>query len=204
MLLTRYPGFRNPVLESQATFRALLNAMAHPGTIFNVDVPVEHPTELAATSTAVCLTLFDLDTTVWLQPCFGAEVRQWLAFHTGCRMSEDAAAADFALVGNPSDMPSLLQFGTGEPETPEASTTAIVQVQQFDRGEAVTLRGPGIQTERAFAVEPLPVDFWAQRQAMTRDYPLGVDVMFCSDRLIAALPRTTAIEIVANPLDSEA
>ena len=76
-------GFDNPPLASQSVFRAIMDAMARPGTLRPVTARVVPPVPLSATAGAVVLTLCDHDTPLWLDPALevSADVRGWLGFH---------------------------------------------------------------------------------------------------------------------------
>jgi alpha-D-ribose 1-methylphosphonate 5-triphosphate synthase subunit PhnH len=59
------PGFENPVLGPQQTFRAILEAMAKPGIPVKIKSRLYFPEGLNTASAAVCLTLFDNETPLW-------------------------------------------------------------------------------------------------------------------------------------------
>ena len=59
-------GFATPVLSAQTTFRAVLNALARPGSVHPMTVAVSVPPPLAAGAAAIALTLCDHDTPIWL------------------------------------------------------------------------------------------------------------------------------------------
>ena len=60
------PGFHDPQLDAQRVFRQLLQAMARPGQIVPIDRLPEAPKPLSGGAAALALTLFDLDTPIWL------------------------------------------------------------------------------------------------------------------------------------------
>ena len=59
-------AFPAPVLASQATFRALMDAVARPGTVKPLPPAAAAPPPLSATAAAVALTMLDYETPVWL------------------------------------------------------------------------------------------------------------------------------------------
>ncbi len=86
------PGFADAGAQSQRCFRAVLDAMAHPGRIVAVTGPTP-PAPLHAATGAVLLTLLDADTPTWLDgACAPAE--SWLAFHCGALLVAPAQAGD--------------------------------------------------------------------------------------------------------------
>lgn len=181
------PGFADKVSDAQQTFRAVLNAMAHPGQIQTVDANLQPPDGFSQAMAAVCLTLLDLDVQVWLQPEISHACRDWLVFHTGCRLSEDPGQADFAVVCD--RQLDLTAFNPGTPEYPEASTTILLQLESLLRGEQVAFQGPGIQTEIPVTL-PVSSQFWQQWQQNHQRYPLGTDVFCLAGNQILGLPRS--------------
>lgn len=189
MVLTQLPGFRDPVHDAQRTFRALLTALSQPGTP-HTPAMLTPPPGLTPSCAAAALTLFDLETAVWLQPGLPAAAQNWLLFHTGCRFTDTSATADFAIVAEVATMPTLASFNWGTPEYPEASTTLLLQTAPGDR--PVTLQGPGILNQVEMAVA-LPTSFWQQWQTMTTHFPLGLDLWCCSPTQVWGLPRTARL-----------
>ena len=62
------PRFTDPVDEAQATFRAVLDAMARPGRLHRVGTRLTAPAPLDQATAAVLLTLVDNETPLWLEP----------------------------------------------------------------------------------------------------------------------------------------
>ena len=60
------PGFGDPVFGSQNVFRAVLSAISRPETIVDLQLTLEAPQALFLTTAAICRTLLDSDTPVWL------------------------------------------------------------------------------------------------------------------------------------------
>lgn len=195
-MLTHLPGFRDPIHDSQQTFRALLNALARPGQPQPI-TQLTAPNGLGAGCAAAALTLFDLETTVWLQPGLSKAVHGWLLFHTGCKFTDHPRTADFALIWDVQALPHLDAFHWGQPEYPEASTSLLLQLPDLSGGDSITLRGPGILREVDVNL-PVGADFWSQWQAMTRCYPLGLDSWCFSRHQVLGLPRTARPDIEKN------
>ena len=76
------PGFAAPVLDAQASFRAVLEAMSRPGRIITLAAGAPAPAPLNAAAAAALLTLADAETPVWSDA--GPAVAEWLGFHAGC------------------------------------------------------------------------------------------------------------------------
>lgn len=189
-MITPLPGFQDAVHEAQTTFRALLEAIAHPGRSCPVPSAVTPPKGMSPACAAACLTLLDLETQVWLQP--GWDIGSWLRFHTGCRFTDDPSQANFALIWNIAQSPDLQSFNPGTPEYPELSTTLLIQVERLVDGEIVTLQGPGILDRRAIAPH-LPAPLWQQWIKNHQSYPLGVDIFLFDQTQVMGIPRSIAI-----------
>ncbi len=186
------PGFADPPLGAQATFRRLLDAMARPGSVAVLDAPPA-PAPLAPAAGAIALTLCDADTAVWLCPTLRTTaVMAWLRFHTGCRIVEAPEEAAFAFAAGPAALP-FDRLSAGSDEFPDRSATAVLQIASLEDGTPLRLSGPGIETDGTLRAEGLPADFIAWRTRNRAAYPRGVDVVLVAGATIAALPRSTAV-----------
>ncbi|MDB5316911.1 MAG: phnH [Rhodospirillales bacterium] len=184
------PGFDEPVLDAQASFRAVLEAMSRPGRIIQITAEAPGPAPLNTAAAAVLLTLADAETPVWSDA--GPEVAEWLGFHAGCAFTRAIANARFVLATG--EVPALSAFDAGTEEEPQSSATLIIQVESLVAGKGWRLRGPGIEAEHRLDVVGLPGDFVAQWQAQRARFPRGVDVLLCAGDQLAALPRSVTIE----------
>jgi alpha-D-ribose 1-methylphosphonate 5-triphosphate synthase subunit PhnH len=187
-------GFGDPVHEAQATFRAVLDAMAEPGRIAVLPLPAEPPpSPLAPAAAALALALCDADTPVWLDAAVAAgDVPAWLRFHCGCRVLEAPAAAAFVFAADPP--PSMDALDAGSDLYPDRSATLIMQVAAFGTGANLRLSGPGIRDTAIVAVAGLPADFVFQRAANHKKYPRGVDCVLVAGSHVLCLPRSTVVE----------
>ncbi|MGK7861584.1 phosphonate C-P lyase system protein PhnH [Falsiroseomonas sp. E2-1-a4] len=184
---TTFPGFADPVLDAQASFRAVLQAMSRPGQVQRVPNLPELPPGLSPAAAAVLLTLVDAETRLCLHA--GPEAEAWARFHCGAPLVA-AGAAQFVL----DPAAGLLALDPGNEEEPERGTTLILDVTTLEEGRGWRLRGPGIRDEHRLKVTGAPENFvadWAANRART---PCGVDVILCAGNAIAALPRSVAIE----------
>ena len=189
------PGFARPSWDSQAVFRRVLETMSYPGRIAAVDVDLEPPAPLHPATAAVCLTLLDYETPLWLQSrADHHDVEAYLRFHCGCPLTDSAESADFALILHPGRAPGLETFGPGQAEQPHRSTTLLLQVDSLTGGPRARLQGPGIADRAELAPAGLAAGFWEQWRRNASRYPLGIDVTFASGSRVAALPRTVQVE----------
>jgi alpha-D-ribose 1-methylphosphonate 5-triphosphate synthase subunit PhnH len=183
-----HPGFADPVHDAQTSFRAVLQALARPGTLHEVASPPDPPPLLAPAAAAVLLTLIDGDAAVHLAEPF-ASLAPWVAFHTGAGAAGPAEAA-FLLA---EALPDFSRLSAGTDEIPEASATVILQVSALEGGRPLTLRGPGIETTWTMAPQGLPGDFTARWAANRALYPRGIDLLLCAGNRVAGLPRSTTV-----------
>ncbi len=193
-------GFAEPVFGAQATFRALMDALANPGQMQALDAPLEAPAGLAPELAAIALTLCDHDTIVWLDPALAESdaVVSWLRFHTAAPLTTDPSRAQFALVSTADALPALGRFALGTDEYPDRSTTIALSVASLTGGDGISLRGPGIEDHRHIAPHPLPHDFVGQWTANRGLFPRGVDLLLATEGRVIGLPRTTRISMEAH------
>lgn len=189
------PAFSDPVRESQAIFRELMECTARPGRLARFAAAPDAPAGLCRAASAVALTLFDFETSVWLDPALPGEAADWLRFHCGCPLTPSADQAAFAVVSDIATAPQLAAFNQGDAKYPDRSTTVILQIDSLEGGPIVTLSGPGIQTTTDIAPRGLPQDFWAQFETNQAQFQFGVDVLLVADDQLLALPRTTCAQI---------
>jgi alpha-D-ribose 1-methylphosphonate 5-triphosphate synthase subunit PhnH len=189
------PGFAEPVLAAQSTFRPVMDAMARPGTVCRL-AGIAGPAPLSPTAAAIALTLLDYETPFWLDAPLAAapEVARFISFHTGARLTTDPADAGFAFVAAPAAMPRFPMFAQGSGEYPDRSTTVVLQVARLVGGEGMTLRGPGIAGSRRLAASPLPADFFDQLAENRAQFPRGIDILLAANDAVAGLPRSLHVE----------
>jgi alpha-D-ribose 1-methylphosphonate 5-triphosphate synthase subunit PhnH len=184
------PGFADPVADAQATFRAVLDAMARPGHVHRAGENLQPPSPLDRATAAVLLTLADNDTPLWLDPA-AAAASDWLAFHCGTSIVSDPAYASFVVTLS---LPDLAVLPAGSHEAPESSATLILQVRALGNGTRWRLAGPGLREPTLLAIDGLPRDFariWRDNHAL---FPRGVDIVLCAGDQLSALPRSVTVE----------
>jgi alpha-D-ribose 1-methylphosphonate 5-triphosphate synthase subunit PhnH len=182
-------------LADQAAFRAVMDAMAHPGRVNPLAArPTEWPAPLNAGAAAVALCLVDFETPVWLdEAAFDGAVAAWLRFHTGARITNDPREAAFAFITDTRSAPDFQAFAAGSLDYPDRSTTFILQVEAFGGSPTRILAGPGIAGTAAFSATPLPDDFDVRLTASHALAPRGDGRGRDEDEIDAALPRATRL-----------
>jgi alpha-D-ribose 1-methylphosphonate 5-triphosphate synthase subunit PhnH len=188
-------GFADPVFNAQAVFRAIMDALARPGTMAGFEDFTDPPSPLIPTVGCIAATLFDHDTRIWLDPVLARNdrVTGWLTFNTSAPLTRQSLDAHFALVSDGGMLPSLESFSQGTQEYPNRSTTLVVQVARLTGGRELHLTGPGIKTRATIAPAGLPDHFVSQWQANRNRFPRGVDMLLAAPEGVIGLPRTVNI-----------
>jgi alpha-D-ribose 1-methylphosphonate 5-triphosphate synthase subunit PhnH len=187
-------AFLDPVLQSQAAFRAVLKAMSRPGFLVTTGADLVPPAPLQPAAAAALLTLADYETPLWLPPRWhGGEADRWLRFHTGAPAAARPRDAAFAFLDLAEDELRLEDFALGAPEYPDRSTTLVLACASISSDGPLELSGPGVNGAQRFGFAPFPGDFLAQWQANVARFPLGVDLILTHATSLAALPRTARI-----------
>lgn len=189
-------GFADPVFNAQTVFRAVMDAMARPGSVQPLPAFARPPAPLSASAGAIALALCDNDTPLWLDPALqaSAAVKSWLGFHTGAPLANTPADAHFALIATPAEMMSLDGFSQGTQDFPDRSTTLILHVSDLVSGTPLLLEGPGIETSATIAPAQMLRHFVEQWKQNIKRFPRGVDIILATADGIACLPRTTRIK----------
>lgn len=188
-------GFADPVLDAQTAFRAIMDALANPGTPRKLAETAPALGALQAELASTLLTLSDADTTIWLSETLRiAAVEAFIAFHTGAPLTRDPAKATFAVAASATELPRLDQFNLGTQEYPDRSTTVVLAVPALSGGPDLLLRGPGIRDHLHCCPSGLPEDFAAQWAANRELFPRGIDLLLVADGQVLGLPRSTRIE----------
>ncbi|OCW57824.1 phosphonate C-P lyase system protein PhnH [Hoeflea olei] len=188
-------GFSDPVGAAQTVFRALMDAMARPGSIQPLPDVAVPPAPLTASAAALIATLADADTPVWLDPLLAKAdaVRDWIIFHTGAPITAHQPDAAFALVAAPQNLSALNGFALGTQDYPDRSTTVILQVDTLAAGAPLSFEGPGIESRVKIAPAPMPQHFGAQWAANRQAFPRGIDLVLAAPGAVAALPRSARL-----------
>ncbi len=186
-------GFADPVFDSQRTFRQILKAISYPGRVIPIDIDLEAPFPLYRPTAAICLTLLDQETPLWVDGVESSMLMEWLRFHSGCPIVHSSSQASFGLIFQGFEKCPYDQFPVGEEEFPERSATLMIQVSGFKAGTGRSFRGPGIKAEERLEILGLSETFWKFWNRNQTLYPLGVDIFFISPSAIVGLPRTIEV-----------
>jgi alpha-D-ribose 1-methylphosphonate 5-triphosphate synthase subunit PhnH len=187
------PGFVEPVDDATHVFRLVLQAIAHPGTIVEIDRPAAVPAgALGRAAIGAALALADFETPVWLDHA-AAPAGHHLRFHCNCPVLAEPDRAAFAFVGDPTRLPDLEALPLGSDAYPDQGATLVVEVAGLARAGSLTLEGPGIDGRTQLGVAGLADGFWTRRAALASLFPRGIDLLLTAGDWLAAVPRTTLV-----------
>ncbi|MDE1570779.1 phosphonate C-P lyase system protein PhnH [Aquabacter sediminis] len=188
-------GFSDPSRDAQRTFKAVMWALAQPGTPQKLATDLTPPAPLTPELAAIALALLDYETPVWLDPALrdAPGVADFLRFHTGAPVVADTAAARFALIASGANLPDFSRFAQGEPDYPDRSATLIVGVEDAGpdgAGVRLRLEGPGIDGTARLGAAPLPEDMADRLRENRAAFPLGIDLLLVARGIVVGLPRS--------------
>lgn len=173
--------------EAHHVFRAVLDALARPGTVTRLpDGPVP-PTLLPV------LALADLGTPV----CVLEEDGRWADAVAVATNAPTVGLAEARLVAavRPITPEELRALRRGSAAAPEDAALACVPVTDLDGGpRRWRLSGPGTANGPALAPSGLPGGFVEARAEAVAQFPAGIDLLLVApDGRIAGLPRSATV-----------
>lgn len=184
-----------PDLQQQ-NYRAILAAMARPGTCQAIKLSNAAADSSATEKARMAVLASLLDQSVTLADPHRMINQDELVLLQA--QSATPEQADFILAsGNqlPTFQPKL-----GALPSPELSATLVLQVEKIydaHRGDInLKLSGAGVKGAQYCSIKGLHVNWITARQNWICSFPLGVDVLLVDDVYVMALPRTTKVEQV--------
>lgn len=196
------PTMSVPAQEEQATFRALLDAMARPGTVHHL--PPRRPDDgVWGGALLVLQALLDHEVTfhVLNDQALSGETLAYdqLLRRTGAR-SASLDKADFVMARGDGAVAAIEEAREGGFEEPERSATVVLLADSLGGdGVALALSGPGIESTSMLAVEGLPAAAFEALRRRTVTFPEGVDVILVDTAgQVAAVPRSTRIALTTD------
>lgn len=187
----------DPVHDTRTTFRALVDAMARPGTVKSVPVsPADH---------AVLATLVDHEVTLHTEDGTLREALSSAGRYDPVPLEE----ADVIHVqGSTGGRVAAAERGTLK--EPSDGATAVYRVDGLASGpgtdgdgadalpdDALLLRatGPGVPDRRLFRVAGLPETEVGAIADASAGFPRGVEVILAGEDCVVALPRSVIVEV---------
>jgi len=180
----------DPVHDTRACFRALVDATSRPGTIQSVAVdPADH---------AVIATLVDHEVSLATTDDAIAG-----ALASEGRLTETAPeAADIVHATVPTDG-DVREYDRGTLEEPSDGATVVYRVDSLsedaetapEHWTVLRVSGPGVPGERTVAIEGFPTEEAQALADAQSTYPRGVDAILTTRDRIVALPRSVTLEV---------
>lgn len=187
------------VFDAQNHFRKLLDALSHPGKIYQLDGNkfTQYPEGFESHVLSILKTLGDNCVTFFVGSTNRGDFSQYIHLNTGM-LPAPAQSADYACFDGSRPDDRLTSLNTGTPEFPEKGATAIITVGKISReifpGKTLTLTlaGPGIRDTHIVHVSGLDRSFVEQICEKNQLYPQGMDVIFTDhEGHVCGMPRTT-------------
>jgi len=189
----------NEVSDAQIHFRIILNAMAHPGTIYAFQkMELTPPNNMNLASVFIGFALMNADVSFAVQNDNEVEITQYLALNTGASIATLAQTDYLFTTGNASPS-SIESLKTGTLSYPENSATIIIDVIQLSPSPdentlAIELSGPGIETTTTLYINGLSSTLLNAIQEQNTEFPLGLDIMLTDqNNQLACIPRSSKI-----------
>lgn len=161
-----------------ATYEALMWALARPGLIRTLPVPGPE---------AIVEALIDRECAVH---CADPDLAS-LAERTGAALV-GPEAADHVFAGRLEHADTLGRLRCGTDLHPEDGATLFVAAR-LGAGERLRLTGPGVDGAEEIAVEGLPEGVWQARRAAMRA-PMGFELFVLDGDRVLGVPRSTTVE----------
>jgi alpha-D-ribose 1-methylphosphonate 5-triphosphate synthase subunit PhnH len=180
----------DPVADTRRTFRALVDAVARPGTVQTVPVgPADR---------AVIATLVDHEVTLWSDD---EELTDRLAGEGRFDPAPLPEADVVHTTGEADGAITVAHRGTLKEPSDGATVVYRVDALSMDGDPAadtprLSLAGPGVPDRRELSVEGFSVAEVEAFETATTGFPRGVDVVLTDAERVAALPRTATVEVM--------
>lgn len=188
----------DPVRDTRSCHRALVDAMSRPGTTYRVPSPADRVVIATLADGEVSLSTPDDR----LREALAGTGRLRAAPRDEARLLHTRGSTDGAVLDAP----------RGTLKEPSLGATVVYQLEELDESDAdandtdettaVTVSGPGVPGERTFGVALPAAELRAIADAQAA-YPRGIDVVFATDDLVAALPRSVTIGFPATEGEDE-
>ena len=187
----------DPVHDAQQHFRVLLDSMAHPGQVHELDTgSLTPPAGLDACGAAIALALLNSEVTFAAYGHSDAAM-DYLRQNTRSSLAETAADADFLFFRDATKgLAALAAAQVGHPAYPETGATVVIQVERLgaegvgDGALTVLVEGPGVDGVARFRIQGLSTAVLAVLREKNEEYPLGIDTIFTCGARLVSIPRS--------------
>ncbi|CDQ20821.1 phosphonate C-P lyase system protein PhnH [Halobacillus karajensis] len=189
------------VHDLQKVYRKLLHSMSRPGTISSlqeVGGHSENPLPYYEATLHSIVTLLDGEVSFHILTENHQDLHTKISEYTLAKWAP-IGEADYVIVLRDSLESSILwaveECKNGNLIDPQASATWIIESAPLSNQDELTLTGPGIKDSSQLEVS-LSSSFWQARNERTKEYPLGIDLIFTDEHSqIVCVPRTTTVVV---------
>lgn len=189
----------------QHSFRALMNGMAYPGTVRQLEVQnaPSHQFPYISNALATLITmLIDQATTFVVADEAEAELSHTIASETHGK-SVPVDVAQFIIIpmhAAPEYVERAIELArSGSLLSPETGATIFIECESIENANAlsgtrVSVTGPGVESSNAFSVSRVN---WAHARARKNDeFPCGIDIVLVDPNgNLVAIPRTSELTL---------
>lgn len=184
---------------TQKTFRALLQAMSHPGRVFTLSQESGVESQESGGLMLILQTLLDREVGFCVIGTEKEYLKTNISELTGCPV-KDISDADFIIISDGESNGEILKAKRGTLEYPDIGATVIYSIRSLsardDGGLTLTLKGPGINGEISPFLSGVSKREFHYLKEINSEYPLGIDSVFIdSANRIMCIPRSTRIEV---------
>ncbi|UOQ94695.1 phosphonate C-P lyase system protein PhnH [Halobacillus shinanisalinarum] len=187
------------VHDLQKVYRKLLESMSRPGKISSLQedlVDGDYKLSCYDATLLSALTLLDGEVTFHIISENDQDLAVKISEYTLARCCP-VHEADYVIVlrdASESEMIRAMEnCKNGSLIDPQSSATWIIESAPLSNNGSITCTGPGIKDLSQLDVS-FSSSFWQARHERTKEYPLGVDVIFTDEySQIVCIPRTTSV-----------
>lgn len=184
------------VFDCQKVFKEVMNALARPGKVFSVNEASAKLEGEHKTLTAIAFTF--LDNRCKYFTCGEQEWSETIKERT-LSAAVEPEEADFLLITSAGAEATecsewVSKAKSGSLPEPHKSALFLIELESLTQGEALCLKGPGIQKERNITIPAAGKRWLEEREKQEYEYPCGIDFIFCTpDGELMGIPRTTKV-----------
>jgi|GEM_PF-971361 len=184
------------IFDAQEHFRILLDAMAHPGTIYSFsEKDLAIGPEIPQGIYFIAFALLNADVRFAF---LGSQMEEAIAYIHQTTSSQ---------VGKPEEVEFLFMPGTGDPSIlhavktgnlsyPEEGASLVVYLESIhevptESALEIHLKGPGIESEQILFLKGIHISFFEILKEINAEFPLGIDTYFVDEKnQLIAIPRS--------------
>lgn len=194
------------VHHTQEIYRKVLDCMARPGKINGIQnslIGIEDLPQISKPLLGLAYTLLDREVNfrVITDGCHKIETYMTRKTYSLPAYQNDV---DYLFIETTLTDEEIIhvmdEVKIGTLEDPHLSTTILMKVDSLsssylETGQRLTLKGPGIQTEKTIYISGLSAKWLLERKRINHEFPLGIDMILVDKNgSVVAFPRTTIIE----------